>query len=437
MITSRHTVADVVVVGSGSGGKMVAQQLARAGRRVALVERGFVGGFCPFLACVPAKSLLLSARAGLSWVAARAVRDAAASGRDDSAAAAELTADGVLVLRGAARTVAPGRVELDEHVVEAPAVVVGTGSAPVRPDLPGLAGAATWTSEEALASEELPHRLVVLGGGPVACELAQAYRGLGSEVALVQRGEHLLSGEPSWVGGVLAAALAADGVDVRTGDPAREVTPQGLRLESGTTLPFDRLLLATGRAPVTAGLGLDEWLTGSGALRTDARCRVTDAGGAPVEGLFAVGDVTGVADYTHTANHQARTVVGELLGRGRDADYSAIPRAVYTDPTVFCVGVTAGVPGGRSARFEVGDVERADLVRLSRRREVTGGVELFADAGGVLVGAACVGPDADSWGSELALAVRARLDVDLLWHHVRAFPTWSEAVFPALEELRG
>ncbi|GAA0300220.1 FAD-dependent oxidoreductase [Kineococcus aurantiacus] len=423
MITS----TDVCVVGSGSGGKMVAQELARAGRRVTLVERGLVGGYCPYLACVPAKSLLLSARAGLSWVAARAVRDEASSHRDDSAAAAELTGDGVEVVRGSARRVGPGRVELDDQVVEAGAVVVATGSSPVRPPLPGLDGAPTWTSEDALACPDLPRRLVVLGGGPVAVELAQAFRGLGSEVALVQRGPHLLSGEPPWVGDVVGAALAGDGVAVHTGDPAAEVVDgQRLRLESGVELPFDRLLLATGRRPVTDGLGLaDGWLTDAGALRTDARCRVVD-------GLYAVGDVTGISPYTHTANHQARTVVAELLGRGRDADYSAVPRAVYTDPTVFCVGATSGA---RSARFEVGDVERATLVGLSRRRDVTGAVELFADEAGVLVGAACVGPDADSWGAELALAVRARLDVELLRHHVRAFPTWSEAIFPALEEL--
>ena len=437
MFTSQ---ADVCVVGSGSGGKMVAQQLAQAGRRVVLVDGGFIGGFCPYVACVPAKSLLLSARAALSWTAARAVRDEAASQRDDTAAAAELEGDGVEVVRGYARSLGPGRVELDDRAVEAGVVVVATGSSAVLPPLPGLAEAPTWTSEEALSAADLPGRLVVLGGGPVACELAQAYRGVGSEVTLVQRGPHLLSREPAWVGDVLADALAADGVDVRRGDPATAVEQHDgwrLRLESGALIPFDRLLVATGRAPVTAGLGLDEeWLSGSGHLRTDARCRVVDASGTVVEGLFAVGDVTGVSDYTHTANHQARTVVGEVLGRGRDADYSAVPRAVYTDPTVFCTGDTSGGEGVRSARFSLRDVERSALVELSRPRQVTGGVELFA-RDGVLVGAACVGPDADSWGAELSLAVRARLTVDLLAHHVRAFPTWSEAIFPALQELQG
>ena len=426
------TSADVCVVGSGSGGKMVAQQLARAGRRVVLVEAGLVGGYCPHLACVPSKSLLLSAAAGLSWPAARAVRDEAAGGRDDSAVAAELADDGVVLVRGTARL--DGRRVLVEgaggpHEVRAEVVVVATGSTPVRPELP--VDLPTWTSEEALAADELPARLAVVGGGAVACELAQAFAGLGSRVTVLVRGEHLLSREPAWVGEQLAAVLRADGVDVRT----------SASLDALAGLDVDRVLLATGRAPATAGLGLDEgWLTDAGAVRTDARCRVVDASGAVVEGFSAVGDVTGISPYTHTANHQARTVVSELLGRGRDADYRAIPRAVYTHPPVFCTGDTTGGDGVRRARFDVTEVERANLLALSapreQRRTLTGGVELFA-RDGVLVGAACLGPEADSWGAELSLAVRARLDVDLLAHHVRAFPTWSEAVYPALEELRG
>jgi pyruvate/2-oxoglutarate dehydrogenase complex dihydrolipoamide dehydrogenase (E3) component len=408
---------------------MVAQRLARAGRRVVLVERGLVGGFCPYVACVPAKSLLLSAAAGLSWPAARALRDEAVGGRDDSAAAAGAEADGVVVLRGTARLEGPGRVLVEGGpTVTAPTVVIGTGSSPVRPDLP--LDLPTWTSEEALAADELPARLAVVGGGPVACELAQAYAGLGSRVTMLVRSRHLLSREPSWVGDTLADVLRGDGVDVRT----------STSLDALADLDVDRVLLGTGRTPATGGLGLDDrWLTSTGAVRTDGRCRVVDASGSAVPGLFAVGDVTGISPYTHTANHQARTVVDELLGRGRDADYSAIPRAVYTHPPVFSTGDTSG-DGARSAKFSVAEVERANLLELSaprdQRRTLTGAVELFA-RDGVLVGAACLGPDADSWGAELSLAVRARLTVDLLAHHVRAFPTWSEAIFPALEELQG
>lgn len=438
------TRSDVTVIGSGSGGKMVAQQLAQAGRSVVLVEAGLVGGFCPFLACVPAKSLLLSARAGLSWVAARAVRDEASSHLDDSGAAQQLADDGVVVLRGWGRLDGPGRVVVDlagggTRTVTTDVVVLGTGSAAVSPPVDGLDDVPTWTSEQALSAADLPDRLVVVGGGAVACESAQAFAGLGSTVTQLVRGPRVLSAEPAWVGDTLTDALRAGGVDVRTGVQATSARRDGdggvLTLDDGSELAFDWVLLATGRRPVTDGVGLDEAWLDSGAVRVDARCRVVDEDGAVVPGVFAVGDVTGISTYTHSANHQARTVVGELLGRGRDADYSAVPRAVYTDPTVFCLGDTSG-EGTVSARFGVDQVERAALLKLSTGARTTGGVELFADAEGVLVGAACVGPEADSWGSELALAVRARLDVDLMVHHVRAFPTWSEVVFPALEDLQ-
>ncbi len=441
-----------MVLGSGSGGKMVAQQLAEAGRSVVLVEDGLVGGYCPYLACVPAKSILLSAHHGLSWVAARAVRDDAAAHRDDAAAAQALRDLGIRILRGRGRVVAepgtdaPGRIEVTfpdggTETVEAGLLVLGPGSHAVAPPVPGLDEAPTWTSEEALAADELPGRVLVLGGGAVAVESAQALQRLGSRVTLVQRGEHLLSGEPAWVGETLAGALRADGVEVHVGTTSERVTRAAdgweLHLADGTRLGTDRFLLATGRVPSTDGLGLDDrWLREKGAVRVDARCRVVAEDGEVAPEMFAVGDVTGIATYTHAANHQARTVVGEILGRGRDADYSGVPRAVYTSPPVFCVGDTSG-EGTRSARFDLADVERAALLETSQGRTIVGGVELFVDDAGVLVGAAAIGEEADAWGAELSLAVRARLDLDLLTHHVRAFPTWSEAILPPLEELRG
>ncbi|NAZ81367.1 FAD-dependent oxidoreductase [Kineococcus sp. R8] len=423
------------MLGTGSGGKLVALELARAGRSVAVVEATRVGGDCPYVACVPSKSLLLSARRGLPWTAAAALRDEASAHRDDTAAAAELEREGVRLLRGFGRWAGPGRVVAGTVEVRAGVVVVATGSSPVRPPVDGLDDVPTWTSVDALSSAEPPARLVVLGGGAVGCELSEAFAGLGSEVVLVQRSAHLLSAEPAWVGDLVAESLRRKGVDVRTGAGAEAATrtPEGsvLRLDDGSVLPFDRLLLATGRAP-NLPPGLDE-------ITVDARCRVL-AGGAPVPGLFAVGDVTGVSQYTHSANHQARTVVAEVLGRGRDADLSGVPRVVYTDPAVLCVGDTRRTDGVVRASFDVGEVARAHLVQGvagPRGPAVRGRVELVADtATGVLVGAACVGPEADSWGAELTLAVRARLDVDLLAHHVRAFPTWSEAVQPALQALQ-
>jgi pyruvate/2-oxoglutarate dehydrogenase complex dihydrolipoamide dehydrogenase (E3) component len=464
---------DAVVIGTGSGGKLAAIELARLGHSVLAVEAGRFGGECPYVACVPAKSMLLSARAGLTWAEAVTRRDEATAGRDDSGSLKSLTDEGVAVLRGRARLVAdpggdgrPGHrlvVDRGGHgTVElaAPVVVLGSGSSPSRPPLEGLDGVPTWTSDEALSADEQPARVVILGGGAVGCELAQAFVLLGTGVVMVEVAERLLPAETVWVGRLLAEQLRADGVDVRVGASAQrvEATDSGralrLHLEGGEEVEADRMLVCGGRSPNTSGLGLDlvgGRLEKSGAVSVDGRCRVLRPDGEPIAGLYAVGDVTEVSSYTHSANYQARIIAADVAGRGYDADYSAIPRAVYVHPAVFCVGLTEeqAVERGidvRTASFAVADVERATLwghaVPPPGRREVRGRVELVADAtSGVVLGASCVGPEADSWGAELALAVRARLDVHLLSEHVRAFPTWSEAIYPPActldEEIAG
>ncbi len=454
---------DVVVLGTGSGGKIAAIELARQGRSVLAVEAGRFGGECPYVACVPAKSLLLSARAGLTWAEAVVRRDAAAGGRDDTAAERSLTDEGVAVLRGRGRLdgtaegghrVVISRAGQDDEVVTAAAVVLGTGSSPTAPPIEGLDGVPTWTSDQALSADHRPERLVILGGGAVGCELAQAFALLGGVVTMVELADRLLPGETGWVGEMVAEVLRDNGVRVLAGTRTERVESvdggRAVRVElaGGESLTADRLLVAGGRSPRSDGLGLEAvgaQLADSGAVVIDRRCRVLDGSGRPIDGLFAVGDVTAESSYTHSANYQARIVADEITGRGHDADYSAIPRAVYLDPAVYCVGLT---PEGarqqgidvQTAGFDVGDVERAALLRGLPTpvgpTDPRGRVELVVDAAtGVLVGAACVGPEADSWGAELALAVRARLDVEFLTQHVRAFPTWSEALYPPAAEL--
>ena len=461
---------DAVVVGTGSGGKLAAIELARQGRRVLAVEAGRFGGECPYVACVPAKSLLLSARSGLTWADAVLRRDEATDGRDDDGSRRTLTDEGVQVLRGRARLRARPRSGRDQQrdgqpdghrlvierpdgselVASAPVVVLAPGSSPVRPDLPGLDDVPTWTSDQALSTSDQPGRLAILGGGAVGCELAQAFAGLGTRVTLVEVADRLLPGETAWVGELVATVLAADGIQVHAGRSAVRVGPQAggpgveVLLDDGQSVRADRLLLAGGRRPCTDGLGLvalGAARESSGAIAIDARCRVLDEAEVPIEGLFAVGDATAASSFTHTANYQARVVAAQVAGQGYDADYVAVPRAVYLTPAVFCVGLTPEQARDRdlavlTSSFDVSEVERAALLagaeRPPGRRVVRGRVELVADArSGVLVGASCVGPEADSWGAELALAVRARLDVHLLSHHIRAFPTWSEAVYPA------
>ena len=447
---------DVVVLGTGSGGKMAAQELARQGRRTAVVEDGRVGGYCPYLSCVPAKSMLLSAQAGIPFEEAVRMRDEAVAGRDDSGAADGLAEDGVVLVRGRGRLLAghPRTVCVDlagggTAELSADVVVLATGSVPARPPVDGLGDVPTWTSEDALSATERPERLLVLGGGAVGCELSQAYQGLGAQVVLVERDGQLLPGESPWVGEFMAGVLRGDGVDVRTGATAERAERDGdgvlVHLDDGGEVRADRILLAGGRVPRTEGLGVEEAggsLDEDGSVRIDSRCRVLSPAGEPVPGLYAVGDVTGVSTYTHSANMQARVLAECLAGRDREADYSSVPRAVYTAPPVFAVGMTAAEAqeAGHevdAATFCLGELKRANLIGIGCGDEVPGAVEVVADARtGVVLGAACAGREADSWGAELALAVRARLDVELLEQHVRGFLTWSEAVYPAVAELR-
>jgi dihydrolipoamide dehydrogenase len=307
--------------------------------------------------------------------------------------------------------------------------VICTGAAAVIPPVDGIDGVEVWTSEDALSSEELPGRLLVLGGGPIGCELAQVYARFGSQVTVVESADRLLPQEPAFVGAALREALRRDGVEVVTGSGADAVHRDGgdvVVTVAGHDLRGDRLLVATGKKPRVEELGLDRLgLTpdASGAMPVDDRCRV-------VEHVWAAGDVTGVAPYTHTANYQASIVVANLQGGSRRADYRAVPRVVYTDPAVFCVGRTDG-DGVVTASAEVGETARAVV---DERRD--GRLELYADPDRrVLVGAAVVGPRADDWAAELALAVRAEVGVDLLADVMHAFPTLGEALEPAFREL--
>jgi len=484
---------DVVVLGGGTAGVHVATEVAARGKAVALVEAGLIGGESPYLACLPSNSLLLSAARGETWEDAVARRDETTGGLDDSAAAQRLTRAGVTVIRGTGRVAGPGAVEvtLTQDGTTVPLgysdLVIATGCEPLAPPIEGLADIPAWTTAQSLCSPDLPRRLIVLGGGPAGCELTQVYASFGSQVTLVEAEPGLLPGEPAFAGEILAAALRRAGAEICLGSPATkaERTSDGLTLalEDGTRIDADRLLLATGRRPRLAGLGLDALgftVTPGMALPTTTQCEVTGAQGPRV---WAAGDVTGTT-HTHASRYQAGVVAANILGRHREANYSAIPRCVFTTPSVFAVGVVPdpvrkedppaddgrhfrnpgdfGNPGdagdrrmlrvapmpaqaGRrdtragsgtgliTARASLGDTTRAHL-----GQDDLGCLELYADAEtGVLAGAVAVGPDAASWMGEVTLAIRAKISATVLADVVHAFPTYGEALETALRALAG
>jgi len=440
---------DVVVLGGGTAGVLVARGLAQAGRRVALVENRLVGGESPYFACVPSKSLLHSARRGESWETAIACRDELTGHLDDAATAARLAEEGIAVLRGYGQVTAPGRIEVDGTGYEYTDLVICTGGEPVVPGVEGMADAPLWTSDEALAVPDLPRRLVVLGGGPVGCELAQIYAAFGSQVTVVEPAESLLADEAAFLGETLAGALRRMGADLRLGtEPAKvERTGSGLRLwlTDGGTLEADRILVAVGRRPRTEGLGLETLgvrPAPGDPLPVDETCRVSGA-----EHLWAAGEVTG-ADTAHAAAYQARIVVDNVLGKRREADRRAIPRVVFTSPSVYAVGLSprharksglellsAGYDLAATVR---GRIEDSGSGRPGGRMEsrMEGRVELYADRStGLLAGAAAVGPYAEEWMGEVTLAIRAQIPLRVLADTVHAFPTYGEAVETPLREL--
>jgi dihydrolipoamide dehydrogenase len=465
---------DVVVLGGGTAGVHVATEAAAGGKSVAIVEAGLIGGESPYLACLPSNSLLLSAARGQTWEDAVVRRNEVTGGLDDSVPARRLADAGVTVIRGTGRIARPGTVE----VTLAPGqgqdgqgeggqdgqrqggqdgqgpggqgegfvaltyadLVIATGCEPVAPPIEGLADIPAWTTAESLCSPDLPRRIIVLGGGAAGCELTQIYAAFGSQVTLVEAEPGLLPSEPAFAGEILAAALRRAGAEICLGAPATkaERTNDGLTLAlaDGTRIDADRLLLASGRRPRLSGLGLDALginLTPGMALPTTTTCRVTGTNDPPDGSgrVWAAGDVTGIT-HTHVSHYQARVVAANIVGERREADYSAIPRCVFTTPSVFAVGIVPEADDGlTTVRADLGDTVRACL-----NADDVGAVELYAEDG-VLVGAVAVGPDASTWMGEVTLAIRAKVPATVLADVVHAFPTYGEALETALRELAG
>jgi pyruvate/2-oxoglutarate dehydrogenase complex dihydrolipoamide dehydrogenase (E3) component len=453
---------DAIVLGGGSAGQYVATELAKAGQSVALVEAARVGGECPYVACMPSKALLASAgarqcarqahtlggsatplliaEASAAWTAAVAHRDKVAAYRDDTAAARSLLEVGVTLIRGRGRVSGPGCLEVGSEDHRWDELVVATGSTAVVPPIEGLAGTGFWTSEVALSSDQLPNSLAVIGGGPVGCELAQVYARFGVSVTLIELSDRLLAAEEEEVSHRLAASLASDGVSLALGCrvDAAGSTPEGAALtidgEHRTRLVVDQVLVATGRRPTVEHLGLEalgiEVEIGK-PLEVDERCRVV--GQARV---WAAGDVTGIAPFTHTANYQARVCITNLTGGDARADYRAIPRCVYTDPAVASVGLSASRATESGIDTALATMDIGETARASSDGRPGGLLILVADRERqVLVGASAIGPHADEWIGEAVLAVRAEVPISVLADVIHPFPTFSESYEPPLRAL--
>jgi pyruvate/2-oxoglutarate dehydrogenase complex dihydrolipoamide dehydrogenase (E3) component len=442
---------DVIVIGMGPGGEAAAGRLLEAGRRVAVVERELIGGECAYWACIPSKTLLRGpearAEAGraagvatpaLEWAGLRAYRDYMVRHLDDTAQVTGYEQAGATVIKAPAGIAGPGQVEADRQLLEADHVVIATGSQPLRPDIDGLDQVPVWTNREATTMRDIPGRVLLIGGSAVGVELGQFYARMGAQVTIVQRAGRLIDREDPRVGELAAQALAADGITVRTSTTAtrarRADATTVVTLDDGSQVDTDVMILGAGRQPATAGLGLDATgvtLTGRGGIAVDDRCR---AG----EGLWALGDVTGVALFTHVATYQGRIVADSILGRDRAAAYEGIPRVVFADPEIAAVGLTAAQAAAQGVSAATAEISVADWAARSwtYERDPRGAVGVLADRDrGVLVGAWAVAPLASEWIHYAALAIRAQIPVSVLLDQVAQFPTYTEAWLAALEQL--
>jgi len=433
----------VVVLGGGSTGEHFVGALRRLDDdcEITLVERRLVGGECSYWACMPTKTMLRATElVGATRIAPGVAvpeldlervfwwRDQVVDGRDDAAQLEWLEAQRAAFVRGSGRVRQPGVVEADGRELEYDVLVVATGSVASVPPIPGLDSLAYWTNEEATETTAVPASLIVLGGGAVGCELAQFFARVGAHVTLVQNGPRLLPRVDAEAGALLARAFAEDGIDVRLDATVTAVEP-GVRLalDGGETIEAERLLLGTGRRPYADGLGLEQLgvAVGPRGIQVDDRLVAAD-------GVYAIGDCTGVAQFTHVGKYQARVAAANVAGREARADYRAIPASIFTDPQVASVGRTDG-DGVVTATWPLTSTPRTSTYERPKRE---GFLKLAADAERrVLVGAVAVGPEAGEWLQQVTLAIRAEVPLEVLLDTIQPYPTFSEAVFLAEREL--
>lgn len=463
-MANEDDIFDVIVIGAGPVGTTAAMRAVRGGLSVAVVERRLAGGECEYYGCIPSKAMLLPVELAdevdrmpgvdrhvpIDAQAVFARRDDFVFHHDDTNVVSGIRNYPATFVRGQGRVAGELRAEVSapdgsvRSLQARHAVVLATGSDPYVPDLPGMRDAHPWTNREVTSTEQAPKRLVVIGGGPVACEMAQAMRSLGAEeTTMLVAGERLLRKTEPFAGDLVRKSFEDAGIDVRLGRFVTNVErpvpagPVTVHTDDGSQIEADEILVGTGREPVVRGIGLETIdVEVDGAIEVDSTMRAT---AVPDGWLYAIGDVNGLNQLTHMGKYQARICGDVIAARAKGlpddrprlhdiADGKGAPQAIFTDPQVLAVGRTEAKARAdgfniRAVEYEVGDVIGAQL----QGDGYTGRAKAVVDEDShTLIGFTLVGPAVVDHLHAATIAVTAQVPIDSLWHAVPAFPTASE-----------